>query len=151
VLEHVPLTEVHRLFDKAWRMLRPNGYMLHLIDPSDHFSHSDRSVTAINFLRFSEDQFARFNSPFLFQNRMRASAWRSLIESHQFEITTWRARVDDAALSRLPMLPIDESFRHLSAEDLCTTAIWVLAKRPAGTDSAGPPSPADLHHRKTLA
>jgi hypothetical protein len=39
------------------RILRPNGYMVHLIDPSDH-SHSEPSLAG-NFLRFSEDQFAK--------------------------------------------------------------------------------------------
>lgn len=131
VLEHVPVTGLHKLFHEARRILRPGGYMVHLIDPSDHFSHSDSSVSAVNFLQFSEDEFARFNSPFLFQNRVRASEWREIIESHQFEIVQWRRSIDDQALRRLPTLRLDKSFRHFPPEDLCTTAIWVLAKRPA--------------------
>lgn len=130
VLEHVPLTDVHRLFGEARRILRPNGYMVHLIDPSDHFSHGDSSISPVNFLRFSAAEFARYNTPFLFQNRVRASTWRSLVEAHDFTIRTWDCVVNETALRMLPTLPIDAEFKGLAPEDLCTTAIWVVAQRP---------------------
>lgn len=130
VLEHVPLASVHRLFAEAYRVLRPNGYMVHLIDPSDHFSHGDASISPVNFLRFSEREFARYNTSFLFQNRIRASAWRTLITDHSFSIRVWDCVVNEKALQLLPSLPVDKAFAGLPPEDLCTTAIWVVATRP---------------------
>ena len=111
-------------------MLRAGGYMVHLIDPSDHYSHSDHSLSAVNFLRFSEEQFARFNNSFLYQNRLRASQWRQLIEQHQFAIVLWHAVTDLDARRALASLPIDRAFSGMSEDDLCTTAIWVVARRP---------------------
>jgi hypothetical protein len=136
VLEHVPISEVHRLFNEAARILRPTGYMVHLIDPSDHFSHTDPSVSAVNFLRFSEQEFQKYNSRFLYQNRIRASHWRGLIHQHGFEVAYWRARVDADALQRLSTVPIDPSFAPLTPEDLCTTAIWVVARPGSVSDRA---------------
>lgn len=129
VLEHVPVAEVDRLFTEARRILRPNGYMAHLIDPSDHFSHGDASISPVNFLRFSEAEFASYNSRFLFQNRLRASAWRRLVERHHFTIRCWDATVNQQALHGLPALPLDDAFRDMAPEDLCTTAVWVVAQR----------------------
>jgi len=129
VLEHVPVAAVHRLLAEAHRVLRPDGYMAHLIDPSDHFSHGDASISPVNFLRFSEQDFARYNTRFLFQNRLRASEWRTLITDHSFTIRVWDCVVNEKAMQMLPSLPIDKAFAHLSPEDLCTTAIWVVAKR----------------------
>jgi hypothetical protein len=130
VLEHVPAEDIDRIFAEAYRVLRPNGYMAHLIDPSDHFSHGDPAISPVNFLRFSEPQFARYNSRFLFQNRLRASAWRDLIERNRFIIRVWDTTINDRALERLPALPLDPAFAGLAPQDLCTTAIWVVAQRP---------------------
>jgi SAM-dependent methyltransferase len=128
VLEHVPPAELDRLFREIRRVLRPDGYMLHLIDPSDHFAHNDPSISSINFLRFSEEEFAKYNTTFLFQNRLRAPAWREMIERHHFTIRYWRTTVDSRALEQLPYVPVHPSFAHLQPEDLCTTAIWVVAQ-----------------------
>lgn len=130
VLEHVPAEAIDRMFAEAYRVLRPNGYMAHLIDPSDHFSHGDASISPVNFLRFSEEEFAPYNTKFLFQNRLRASAWRRLIEQHQFRIRIWETTVNERALKELKALPLDPAFAGLAPDDLCTTAIWVVAQRP---------------------
>ena len=37
-------------------MLSPQGLALYYIDLSDHFSHDDHSISAINFLQFSDEQ-----------------------------------------------------------------------------------------------
>jgi SAM-dependent methyltransferase len=131
VLEHVPLPEVDLLLRESARILRRDGFMVHLIDPGDHFSHTDGSVSAINFLRFSEDEFAKYNTAFMYQNRLRASEWRDLIEHHQFEIVHWRTTVDSRSLRQLPSFPLNASFSHFASEDLCTTGIWVVARRLA--------------------
>jgi SAM-dependent methyltransferase len=136
VLEHVPVTDVHRLFAEARRILRPNGYMAHLIDPSDHFSHGDAAISPVNFLRFSARQFARYNTSFMFQNRLRAGRWRELIEQHGFAIDIWDCVVNQQALDRIAELPLDRDFLGVDPEDLCTTAVWVVARRPADHDGA---------------
>ena len=129
VLEHVPREAVHRLFAEAYRILRPGGYMLHLIDPSDHFSHSDPSISAINFLQFSEEAFSKYNSRFIFQNRLRASTWYQIVQDHNFQISYWRTSIDEKAVQQLPSLKLDRAFSSMSAEDICSTAVWVVAKR----------------------
>jgi hypothetical protein len=128
VLEHVPLPDVHRLFAEARRILAPDGAMAHVIDPSDHFSHTDRSISSINFLTYSDAVFDRFNSRFLFQNRLRAPMWRQVIEAAQFRIEHWDAHVDRDALRALPHIGIDPAFAGISPEELCTTSVCVVAK-----------------------
>lgn len=129
VLEHVVESTLSRLFSESHRIIRPGGYMVHLIDPSDHFSHSDRAISSINFLQYSEDSFSKYNSRFIFQNRLRASTWRKMIEDHGFEIVGWRAEVDANAMHQLPLMRLDRAFSEMTAEDICTTSIYVLARR----------------------
>ena len=130
VLEHVPRGEVRQLFGEFHRILRSGGYMLHLIDVSDHFAHSDPSISSINFLQYSEDSFSRYNSRFIFQNRLRPEAWRKLISEHGFKIVYWKTKIDEGALSNLSKMRLDDAFADLSAEEICSGSIRVVAQKP---------------------
>jgi hypothetical protein len=130
VLEHVPLLEIRRLFKEAFRLLRPNGLMLHLIDLSDHFAHADHSISALNFLTFSEEEFAKYNTRFCYQNRLRVASYRQLIEDAGFEVIHWEVYVNESLLQQLPNLKIHRDFADLPPEELCSTSICVVARRP---------------------
>ncbi|HUQ18181.1 MAG TPA: class I SAM-dependent methyltransferase, partial [Gemmatimonadaceae bacterium] len=45
VLEHIPRAIILAILREAKRVLALDGMMVHIIDPSDHFSHSDSSIT----------------------------------------------------------------------------------------------------------
>jgi SAM-dependent methyltransferase len=129
VLEHVPVHKIHDIFAECKRVLRSGGYMLHLIDLSDHFSHSDPSICAINFLQFSEQRFKKYNTRFIFQNRLRPLPWRKIFSEHEFEIIYWQTKIDEKAMGQLRSFPLDEAFKNLSPEEICTTAIHVVARK----------------------
>jgi len=130
MLEHAREDEISALLRECYRIIKPGGYMLHLIDLSDHFAHSDQAISAINFLQFSEAKFSRYNSRFLYQNRLREPRWRQIIQNHNFEIVCWRTHVDSRALNQLPTLQLDSAFAGLSSEELCVNSIHVIARRP---------------------
>lgn len=129
VLEHIPQLEISRLFVESLRILRPGGYIVHLIDMNDHFTYTDRSISSINFLQFSEQSFRKYNSKFLYQNRLRASRWRQIISDHGFEIVYWQPNKNPEALSRLNSLRLSEEFAGMEADDLCTTSVYVVGKK----------------------
>ena len=53
VMEHIRPNTLKDAVVDFRRILRPSGYMCHIIDNSDHWQHVDRSISRINFLRFS--------------------------------------------------------------------------------------------------
>ena len=130
VLEHVPLEAIRRLFREAGRTLKPGGWMLHVIDPSDHFAHDDASISAINFLTYSEEDFARFNTSFCFQNRQRGPQYRKLMEEAGFEIVHWESRLNAAAREHLPRLTLHPDFARFSPEEICAMSLRVVARKP---------------------
>jgi SAM-dependent methyltransferase len=129
-LEHAREDEISALLRESYRIIRPGGYMLHLIDLSDHFAHSDQQISAINFLQFSESEFSQYNSRFLYQNRLREPRWRQIIQDQNFEIICWRPHVDSRALTQLSTMQLDPAFAGLSPEELCVSSIHVIAQRP---------------------
>lgn len=129
VLEHVPAAELPRLLAENYRLLRPGGHILHQIDLSDHFAHSDSTISAVNFLQFSQAEFARYNSPFLYQNRLRAPGYRALIPAGQFEITSWDTDLQHKNLAQLARLNVHPEFAHFSPEELCITGIRLVGRK----------------------
>ena len=129
VLQHVSAELLPGLMAEAQRVLRPNGYMLHLIDLSDMYSHGDVTIPPVHFLRYSKEAYARYNTCFCHQNRWRASSYRNLIGESGFEIVEWQAHVSLESLAALSDLPLHDDYRHLTPEDVCTTSVHVLAKK----------------------
>lgn len=128
-LEHISEPDLRRIFTEARRILSPDGFMAHLIDPGDHFSHSDPGISPINFLKFSEKEFARYNNYFCWQNRLRAGDYKKLFEDCGFRIVYWASSPNKKSLAALPNLKIDGAFARLSREEICSGTITVIAKK----------------------
>jgi SAM-dependent methyltransferase len=128
VLEHVPADRIRPIFEEAHRILRPDGIMIHLIDPSDHFSHADESISSINFLQYSEREFSRYNSSFCFQNRLRVSAYLQLVAETDFTILHAERRVDESAIAVLPRLNLHSDFSGFPPQEICSTSVAVVAR-----------------------
>ena len=56
VFEHIPRADIARILKEAKRILKKGGVAIHFIDLSDHFQHQDKSITRINFLRYSDEE-----------------------------------------------------------------------------------------------
>jgi hypothetical protein len=54
VLEHIPKDILSGIMSEAKRLLTKYGVAMHAIDLSDHFEHADKSISKVNFLRFSD-------------------------------------------------------------------------------------------------
>ena len=127
-LEHIPSEQLPRLFTEIRRVLKPNGLMIHQVDCSDHYSHSDPSINRINFLRFNAEQWAHYNNSYLFQNRLRASDYREIITSSGFSIDFWERKLNQRSLEELPGFPLAKEFQVYAPEDLCISDFVVLAR-----------------------
>lgn len=128
VLEHIPEPVLRAILREASRLLAPRGVALHFIDPSDHFQHQDSSITAINFLRYSAEEWRRLSgNRFAYCNRLRASDFLALVEDLGFGIARSEATVDPASLDALRSgFKVDAAFTRYGAEDLCTTELKLM-------------------------
>ena len=100
VLEHVAPQALEGILREARRILKPGGAALHFIDPGDHFAHSDRTISAINFLRYSERDWQRVaGNEFAYCNRLRASDFLSMAARVGFRATRTEIEVDKSLQS----------------------------------------------------
>lgn len=130
-LEHVPPETLFSLFDEAQRVLHDRGVMIHLVDLSDHCSHSDRNLTPVNFLRFSDQQWGRMaGCGTAYHNRLRRPEYRKLIETSGFRLIAEEERVPQKALDALTTLTLAEPrWKSMSERELACSNWLVLCQR----------------------
>lgn len=91
VLEHVPPDQLVKLL-KALRAVT-RGVTTHSIDYSDHYARSDGTISRLNFLRYSDAAWRRFNSGKQYVNRLRHSDYLRLFREAGFRILEESATV----------------------------------------------------------
>jgi SAM-dependent methyltransferase len=133
-LEHIPPEMLPDILKEGDRLLRPDGLFIHRIDYSDHFSHSDRRISPINFLRYSEKQWNGYaNNRYMYMNRLRHDDLLEIFGKGGRPVLSSEPDVDEAVLEALRSgeFQVHERFAAKSPETLATTGAWIIArKRP---------------------
>lgn len=130
VFEHVPAEVLKAILIESNRVLSKTGVAVHHIDPSDHFSHYDASISKINFLQFSDKKWKKYaGNQFAYHNRLRLPDYRRIFAECGHEVLQLVTACDERSLQDLKAgFPVHEKFRGLSPEDLCTvTASFISA------------------------
>jgi len=128
VLEHIPQQCIFEILTEAKRLLRPQGLSIHIIDLSDHFSHDDGSITAVNFLRFSEEEWHRWaGNQFMYHNRLRAHEYMNLFELAGMRLLKHSVTIDQRSVEVLRNgFPLDVRYRHISPENLAIRSLNIM-------------------------
>ena len=117
-LEHIPLPDLRAILRESRRLCHPRSVASHIVDYSDHFAHGDSQINVYNFLRFRSEEWARFNSSFHHQNRLRHRDYRPVFEEAGFEVIDELAEHDPDAREQLASVPLAEDFRHYRTEEI---------------------------------
>jgi SAM-dependent methyltransferase len=129
VLEHIPSPALKGIFREGRRLLKPDGLFIHCIDFSDHFAHSDETVSAVNFLQFSESEWDHLaGNRYMFHNRLRVDEFQGLLHELDLEILELDTQVDEAAVGVLKGgFPLDARFRAKDWRTNAAVKAWLVA------------------------
>ena len=86
VIEHISKKNFEIILEKFRKIVKNNGILSFLIDYSDHYSHTDKNISSTNFLKYSELEFKKYNTPLLFQNRLRHYDYIDIFKNKKFKI-----------------------------------------------------------------
>ena len=126
-LEHVPGNEIKRILDECYRILKPGGILSCIIDLRDHYSYFDQSISIYNFLQYSEKQWDLYNHDLQYQNRLRNSDYKNIIDSTEFKTIEYNITENDSAeKEQLNNLDLSDQYINHSRDDLGIKEIWVL-------------------------
>ena len=85
-LEHLPREQLLESFQLLKKIIKKNGIISAAIDYSDHYSHTDKNISNLNYLKFNKREWKKYNTPMLFQNRLRHQDYRKIFKSLSFQI-----------------------------------------------------------------
>jgi hypothetical protein len=70
-LEHIPMESIVKIFAELKRIVCNKGLISLIIDYSDHYAHTDSKIGLLNFLKYSDSEFNKYNHSIHYQNRLR--------------------------------------------------------------------------------
>ncbi|MFC1736545.1 hypothetical protein ACFL1X_10520 [Candidatus Hydrogenedentota bacterium] len=132
VLEHIPPEVLEGILEEGNRIINDDGLFVHRIDYSDHFSHSDKTISAINFLQYSDSEWERYaGNRYMYMNRLRHDDFLAILESAEHRILMTRTDVDERSLELLRSggLQLDEQYKNKSEDVLSIVGSWVVSRK----------------------
>lgn len=132
VFEHIPPDVLVDILKEGNRIIKNNGLFVHRIDYSDHFSSSDKNISAINFLQFSDDDWAKTaGNKYMYMNRLRHDDFLALFESVGQTIVYTEPIIDQRSkeLLKTTNLNLNDRFSSKSEEVLAICRSWILTEK----------------------
>lgn len=132
VFEHIPAKVLSQILEEGKRLIKRHGLFVHRIDYSDHFSHSDKRISAINFLRYSDDQWNLYaGNKYMYMNRLRHDDFLSLYQSSGQQILGAELDIDHRSQTVLGdgSLILDKKFAGKPHSILSVIASWIVSKK----------------------
>ncbi len=132
VFEHIPPETLTGVLEEGNRLISDNGLFVHRIDYSDHFSHSDREISAINFLKFTDSEWNRYaGNRYMYMNRLRHDDYLAMFDSVGHETLLVQPDVDQrsAELLRQKSFQVDDRFKLKPESVLSITGSWIVSRK----------------------
>ena len=85
-LEHFPKSDLDNAFENLKKIIKKDGIISATIDYSDHYNHTDKKIGDLNFLKYNEKSWKKYNTPYMFQNRLRHNNFRDFFLKMNYEI-----------------------------------------------------------------
>jgi len=128
-LEHIPPETIKHILHEGKRIVRPQGLFIHCVDFSDHFSHSDKSISVINFLKYDDKEWDRIaGNRYMYQNRLRVDDFIGLFKSADLQILSADSVINKNALEELQNgFLLSDRFSSKDSETIATSSAWIVA------------------------
>ncbi len=85
-LEHIPKESIIAIFLELNRTLKDDGIVSAKIDYSDHYAHTDKNISLLNYLNFDENSWKRYNHNCHYQNRLRHYEYIEIFNRCGFDV-----------------------------------------------------------------
>ncbi len=132
VLEHIPFDKLVGIVKEGNRITKNNGLFVHRIDYSDHFSHTDSSISAINFLQYTDSQWHAYaGNRYMYMNRLRHDDYIRLLEQCGHKIVACKPSTDSRVRQLLEsgQFAVDDRFRGKSSNILSIIGSWMVSQQ----------------------
>lgn len=128
-VQHIPRQDLVGILKECHRILKADGLLSIFANYQDHYAVADDRISPYNFLRYSDRMWRLYNSPLLFQNRLRHSDYISVFRECGFDILEVSSENDSGYDENiLATMPIASRFQRYSVEELAITKGYFLLR-----------------------
>ena len=123
-LEHIPKESIVSIFSELYRTLKTDGIVSARIDYSDHYAHTDKRISLLNYLKFDQNSWKKYNHNCHFQNRLRHYDYLTIFKQIGFVV------IEEDLFFAENQIPDDviEAFKNKDETWKATSAHVVLKK-----------------------
>jgi len=126
-LEHIPVESIKQIFLELSRILKDTGIVSAKIDYSDHYAHTDSSISLLNYLYYSDAEWQKYNHGCHYQNRLRHNDYKQIFGACGFSVVEEELHYGEGNVP----LDLIEKFRGEDESWSATAAYFVLRKSDA--------------------
>ena len=131
VLLHISRDGIHHCFRMLHDILKPGGLIMGTVHLMDLYSHTDRSITPYNHLKYSPETWERWvNTPMMPFNRFKARDYREALTATGFRIVEERINTpsteDYAQLDKVQAHPY---FNRYTRDELVAKQLFFVAEK----------------------
>lgn len=131
VFEHVPEKDLYNILVETYNILKPGGVFILKIDYRDHWAFFDKKISIYNYLRYSEQEWNKYNPSLHYQNRLRHIDHIEIIKKTSFEIVSIDLNLpSNEELIKLKSLKVSEKFKKYSIDDLSIKSSIIVLRKP---------------------
>ena len=123
-LEHIPKEIIVKIFTELYRTLKDTGVISLQIDYTDHYAHTDDKISLLNYLKYEDEKWKKFNHNCHYQNRLRHYDYIKIFKSLGFKIIEEYLEFKE---KNIP-LEIEELFKNKDETWKATSSLIVLKK-----------------------
>ncbi len=124
--EHIPQSGLLEWLKAFKKILSTDSVMSHFVDSRDHYWYFDTSISPLNFLKYSDEQWKLFSNGVLYQNRLMISDYVKLHNDSGFEVLlleSVKAAPEDIELKKLT-----KKYLKYPMEELEVLEFWIVSK-----------------------
>ena len=123
-LEHIPEDSIMAILLELRRTLKNTGIISAKIDYSDHYAHTDSSISLLNFLKFNDEAWNKHNHACHYQNRLRHYDFLRLFAAAGFAVVEQELHYEEECIPR----EVTDAFADADPSWRATSAHIVLSK-----------------------
>jgi len=131
-LEHIPANVIRAILKEGNRIVKADGLFVHCIDYSDHFWHSDESLSPIHFLQYSDPEWERYaGNRYMYMNRLRHDDFLELFRSAGHRLIKVDPEVDPRCREMIASrsFKVDRRFAGKTDDILATVNSLIVSRK----------------------
>jgi ubiquinone/menaquinone biosynthesis C-methylase UbiE len=132
VFEHIPLSILENILEEGNRIIKKEGLFIHNIDYSDHFAYSDKNISPINFLQYSDQEWNKYAGNYhAYVNRLRHDDFISLFKKARHEFLFIEPRKSQYVHELLDQskIQLNEQFKFKGTDILSITSSLFITRK----------------------